>query len=253
MTADARCDAAAREDGETVAWPARMAALVPVYNHADTVGEVVEALRALGAPVLAVDDGSTDGSGAAAEAAGASLIRHPYNRGKAAALLTGLHACARQGYTQALTIDADGQHPIAMAQAVVATADRHPDAIVIGVRDMTRAPWRSRWGRACSNAGAWLVSGGRRFGDTQSGLRVYPLPATVDLPVAARRYAYEIEVLVRAAWREIPIRRTPVTVHYPERRVSHFRTVVDTARGLAALMRLATMRCLPGWRTRHAG
>lgn len=227
------------------AWPARIAALVPVFNHARTVGTVVAELRAAGAPlVVAVDDGSGDGSGQAAAAAGALLVVHPLNRGKGEALRTGFAALVEHGYTQVVTVDADGQHPVDEALRLARAADGDPLAIHIGMRDMRHAPFASRFGRWWSNL--WTaVAGGAWPGDSQSGLRVYPLPATLRLPVAAGRYAYEIEVLVRAAWAGLRLRALAVAVRYPEDRVSHFRKLRDTLRAARTFARLLGRRLLP--------
>jgi uncharacterized protein (DUF2062 family) len=220
-----------------------MAALVPVYNHVGTVGEVVRALRGLGATVLAVDDGSTDGSGDAAEAAGAEVLRLPTNHGKGAALSAGFALAASRGFTQALTCDADGQHP-PEAAAILARSASETTAVHVGRRRMESAPRPSRIGRWWSNLWTWLCCGWW-VGDSQSGLRVYPLPATTLLPVRAGRYAFEIEVLVRAAWAGLVIRHISVPVIYPRTRISHFRMIADNARASAAFFRLVWRRLLP--------
>src|SRR6185295_17401690 len=87
-----------------------VAALVPAYDAARTVGAVVRDTRRVIEPVIVVDDGSTDSTGAEAARAGAEVIRHAENRGKGAALLTGLGALAARGVARAITLDADGQH-----------------------------------------------------------------------------------------------------------------------------------------------
>ncbi len=220
-----------------------MIALVPVFNHHATVAEVVRGLRSLGAPVLVVDDGSSDGSGETAAAAGAEVHRLPINQGKGAALRCGMEIAAARGYAQALSCDADGQHPL-VAVASLARAASDATAIHIGQRDMAGAPRSSRVGRWWCNLWVWLCCGWW-VGDSQSGLRVYPLPVTPRLPVRAGRYAWEVEVLVRAAWAGLPMRIVDVPVIYPENRISHFHKLKDNARVTVLFHRLVWRRLIP--------
>lgn len=220
-----------------------MLALVPVFNHREQVGRVVAGLRALGAPVLVVDDGSSDGSGEAAAAAGAEVHRLPGNRGKGAALHAGMALAGDRGYRQVLTCDADGQHPPDAVTTLVAAAG-DAEAIHIGRRCMTGAPAASRFGRWWSNLWVWVCTGWW-VGDSQSGLRVYPVPATSRLPVRAGRYAWEVEVLVRAAWAGLAVRHAAVPVIYPPDRVSHFHALKDNVRTAFAFTRLVTRRLTP--------
>jgi glycosyltransferase involved in cell wall biosynthesis len=225
----------------------RFAVVIPVYNHAAAAGSVIDSARSLGLPVIVVDDGSTDGTpDVLRDRSGIRVIRHPRNRGKGAALLTGFQA-ARETADWAVTIDADGQHRPEEASALMEAADPVTRPIVVGCRrEMTAdaaVPWTSRFGRGFSNFWVW-VSGGPRLSDSQSGFRVYPLPETLNLGVVARRYQYEVEVLVRARRRGIPVVEVPVSVTYrPETgRISHFRPFVDFGRNTAVFARLITGR-----------
>ena len=227
-------------------WPARMVAVVPVFNHAATVGAVVAGLKALGARVLVVDDGSSDGSGDAARAAGGEVLLHAVNQGKGVALRTAFTHAAAAGYRQALTCDADGQHPIAEA-ARLADAAKDLTTIYVGERRMGHAPFLSRFGRWWSNIWSWIACGAW-VGDSQSGLRVYPLPATSSLAGNARRYSYEVEVLVRGVWAGLLVQPLSVAVEYPPDRVSHFHKLKDNWRTALTFTRLVTRRL---WPKRH--
>ncbi len=228
-------------------WPSdQMIAVVPVFNHVATVGAVVSGLRALGAHVLVVDDGSSDGSGDAARAAGGEVITHSVNQGKGVALRKAFAHATEAGYRQALTCDADGQHPIPEAARLAAIAN-DDTTIYIGERQMAHAPASSRIGRWWSNIWCWIACG-VWVGDSQSGLRVYPLPATGELAGNARRYSYEVEVLVRGVWAGLLVHPIPVAVEYPPDRISHFHKLKDNWRTACTFARLVTRRL---WPQRH--
>ena len=236
---------------------ASFAFVIPVYNHERNVGQVAAAAVGSGVPVVVVDDGSTDGSAAAISAvAGVTVVRHERNRGKGAAILTGLAALSAAPIAArfAVTVDADGQHSPDDARLLLASlwpaTGSHPDtALVLGARTGMRAaevPWSSRMGRGFSGFWVW-ASGGPRVSDSQSGFRVYPVAETLALPTRARRFEFEVEVLVHARRAGIPIREVPVSVAYepPGGRVSHFRPWRDFGRNSAAFTRLIAGRLVP--------
>jgi glycosyltransferase involved in cell wall biosynthesis len=213
-------------------------AIVPAYQAGHSVGRVVSDLfrawpRELGEPaVLVVDDGSSDSTARSAEQAGATVIRHDRNRGKGAALKTGLFRARSLGAKVAVTVDADGQHPASEAMRVLA-APAPDDALVLGVRDLVRdgAPGANRFSNGFSNVFLSLFSR-RRLADTQCGLRRYPVSQTLALDPRETGYGFEAEVILRAARCGWPIEQIPVRVIYPPRdqRVSHFHVVRDPAR-----------------------
>lgn len=212
----------------------RLTAIVPALDAESTVGPVARSLLAAGAfdEVVVVDDGSTDATGTAARAAGATVLRHGRNRGKGAALRTGMvHAYAR-GSRAVVSVDADGQHPA--SEAVRLARSFAPlDALVLGVRDLrgAGAPRANQWSNAFSDAWVSLFAG-RRLADSQCGLRRYPLPATLGLGAIGDGFEYESEAVLLAALGGIPIVEEPVDVWYPppERRRTHFRVGRDPAR-----------------------
>ena len=203
----------------------RAVVLIPVYNNAATVGDVVRGCLDVTKDVIAVSDGSTDGSDEAARAAGAEVVRLPVNAGKGAAIRRGLEAAHEAGYTHAAAIDADGQHPPQELRRLLAAAADDEERIWIGVRRMPPrgTPAASRRGRAISNFWATL-NGWRRCYDVQSGLRVYPVETVRGLRCREPRFAFEMEVLVRAAWAGVRLGHLDVDVRYPppEERVTHF-------------------------------
>lgn len=223
------------------------AVIIPVYNHGATLRGVVAAALELGLPVYVVDDGSTDGGGqAVAHMPGVQLIRHHSNQGKGAALLTGFQAAAARQAQWAITLDADGQHNPDDARILMHAITSGQRPIVMGCRQNMLgqgAPWTSRFGRGFSNF--WVrMAGGPAVADSQSGFRIYPLPEVLNLGVRARRYQFEIEVLVKAARCRMPVCEAPISVVYPpgSQRVSHFRPFVDFLRNSGVFTRLITYR-----------
>ena len=228
----------------------RTCVVIPVYNHRERVAAVVDAAKGLGLPIYVVDDGSTDGTRAVLESLdGIELLYHEINQGKGAALCTGF-AAARATCEYALTIDADGQHLPEDGRSLVLAAEKGGRTLVVGCRQGMvgeHVPWTSRFGRHFSNFWVW-ASGGPWIADSQSGFRLYPLPEALQLDVKARRYQFEVEILVKACQRGIEIREVPVSVVYQPKgeRISHFRPWLDFLRNSATFTRLIFTRFFPG-------
>lgn len=224
----------------------RFAFVIPVYNHTGTVAQVARDALALGYPVFVVDDGSTDNTyDQTKDIQGIHVLRHEQNHGKGAAILTGFTAASAVA-DWAITIDADAQHDPQDAQNLIQSIPRGTRPIVVGARQgMTGAnvPWTSSFGRKFSNFWVW-ISGGPKISDSQSGFRLYPLPETLNLRTKARRFQFEVEILVTANRNGIPIIEAPVRVHYnPEGgRISHFRPFVDFCRNSSTFTRLIFRR-----------
>ena len=160
---------------EQVRFSADLVVVIPVYNHVATIAKVITGVREHGARVLVIDDGSTDGSGDAARAAGADLRTLPKNSGKGVALRSGLAWAIELGFTRALTCDADGQHPHRAITTLLGAGEQARPALVLGVRDMAGAPLSSRIGRWWTSVWTWVACGCWPA-DNQAGLRIYPLP-----------------------------------------------------------------------------
>ncbi len=225
--------------------------LIPALDAGRTIEAVVTGLqeetRKLGGEpkIWVVDDGSRDDTATLAEAAGAIVVRHPKNLGKGAALSTGLALAQASGVQQLVTVDADGQHP---ADEAVILA-RHPAparALVLGVRDLAgaQAPRANRISNGISNAFLSLFAW-QRLADTQCGLRRYPVAATLECGARDSGYAFEAEVLLRAARAGWHIEQVPIRVYYPPpgESMSHFHAVRDPVRiVLRVLKTLADIR-----------
>ena len=225
--------------------------LIPSFNPGAKVFETVHAARAQWAPVWVVVDGSTDGTGAALQGLAArdpdlTVLAHPRNCGKGAALLTGFTAALARGYTHALTMDSDGQHPAECIPAFMQASLAHPEAMVLGVpRFDASAPWVRVLGRRISNGWADLETLGAGIEDSLFGFRVYPLAPLVELMRAQRgmrRFDFDVEAAVRLSWQGVPALNRPAPVRYftaAEGGVSHFRYGRDNA--LLAAMHIRLM------------
>ena len=225
-----------------------MGVLIPTYNNAEAIDAVIESVLAQGLPVLVINDGSTDGTGDRARATGAKVVDHAVNQGKGQALLTGW-AAASATWTHAICMDADGQHLAGDLPAFLDAIAADPDAIHVGTRPSSgpNVPRSARVGRRISDFMLWASASTELRGerpDSQCGFRAYPLAHTLALPLEARRYSMEMEVLVRAAWLGIPVRSLPISVYYPPaaERVSHFDKWRDNRRIVGTYTRLMLLR-----------
>ncbi len=227
----------------------RFVVIAPTFNNAATVGEVIGAVRALGLPLIVINDGSTDATDDVlrAHAATIEIVRHPQNQGKAAALRSGFARAIELGYTHALTIDTDGQHNPADVAPMLDLSRAHPHALILGARERRIAgyPAGNRLGRWVSNGLVWLHAG-THVTDSQCGLRVYPL-SLARLPTQAGRYGFETEILVRCGWAHVPVIEHGVQCVYEisTGRVSHFKPWRDSCRAVGMHARLLSRSLLP--------
>jgi glycosyltransferase involved in cell wall biosynthesis len=215
--------------------------LVPVFDAGPLLARVLAELRdekervhISHALVLVVDDGCTDDTFADPSIVQEDtiLIRHEKNLGKGAALLSGLRAAQERGIRSLVTLDADGQHPAHEAIRLFLQASPE-SALLLGVRDLkgAGAPRANQMSNRFSNMVLSLF-GGHRLRDTQCGLRRYPVDQTLALGAHHPRYAFESDVVLRAARRGLAIEQLPTDVRYSEEasRVSHFDSVRDPAK-----------------------
>jgi glycosyltransferase involved in cell wall biosynthesis len=208
--------------------------LIPSYNPGPKLEETLRAARERWSPVWVVVDGSTDGSAALLTA---MALRDPYlkvlllpvNSGKGAAVEAGLIAAHAAGYTHALTLDSDGQHPVALIPDFMAASARNPAAMVLGdpVFDAS-APRIRVLGRRLSNW--WTRASTLKSGipDSLFGMRVYPVAELLAVLRSSRwmrRFDFDAEAVIRLSWRGVPVVAVPAPVRYfrpEEGGVSHF-------------------------------
>lgn len=225
--------------------------LIPAYNPDRQLLTIAGRLAAEGWPVVVVDDGSAPDRRplfrSLQDLDGVTVLRHAANRGKGAALKTGMAHAARHhpGAVGVVTLDADGQHRVEDARAVAERLIARPHMLVIGVRDFRgEVPWRSRFGNAVTRHlfGALV---GLKLGDTQSGLRGIPMGfARRLLDLGANGYEFELDMLILAKELAVEVGEVPIrTVYVPGNPSSHFNPILDSIRIYASLLRyvLASM------------
>ena len=205
--------------------------VIPVYNNAGTIFQVVERVQRFTRHILLIDDGSTDVDLAKHyRNSDVEVIRHPKNLGKGAALRTALNILQKRQICYMLTLDADGQHYPEDIPLFYDVIRKSNCTLAVGCRDFQQpnVPLKSKKGRSFSNY--WIArETGLDIEDTQSGFRLYPVAPLASLNYIAKRYNFETEILTKAAWQGIPICNIAVRTFYPpaSERVSHFRLFRD--------------------------
>lgn len=230
-------------------------AVIPTYQNAKTLLQVVADVHRVVDTVFVVDDGSNDGTAALLDKATGSerpekVLTHPKNCGKGAALKTGLTYARQQGFRYAVTVDADGQHRADDIPALLKAVEEEPDALAIGSRGLQHEnmPAKSTFANRFSNF--WFaLQTLQRLPDTQSGLRIYPLRCLHGLRWMSARYEAELTLLVFSAWAGVKLLPIPVSVYYPPRdqRVTHFRPGRDFTRISVLNTLLCFLMVVYGW------
>ena len=213
----------------------RVCVIIPTYNNAGTIAQVISDVVAYCQDVIVVNDGSTDETADILQrlTVPVTLVSYPRNKGKGHALVKGFRKAKALGFTHAITIDADGQHFAADIPILINRMEEKPEAIIVGSRNLTEKnmPRQNTFANKFSNF--WFrLQTGINLPDTQSGFRLYNLKALRLLSLITSRYEAELELLVFAAWAGCPITSVNVRVYYPpvEERVSHFRPIYDFSR-----------------------
>ncbi len=205
--------------------------VIPSYNSGARLLDTVLAALAEWPVVWVVLDGSTDGSGESlGQRSGLRLLRRTRNGGKGAAVLDALRPAETAGFTHALVMDADGQHPAGHIRRFMQASQARPDAMVLGVPQFgPDAPSLRVRGRRLSNWWAQLETGWAGIGDSLFGFRVYPIGKLLPImerSASMRRFDFDPEAVVRLSWAGVPAVNLPAPVRYfrPEDGgVSHFR------------------------------
>lgn len=212
----------------------KCAVLIPTYNNSTTIAKVIEDVKEYADEIIVVNDGSTDNtSEILSTTKDIRVIEYTQNQGKGYALKLGLSKAHEWGFRYAITIDSDGQHYADDIPVFIKRIEEAPDSLLIGARNLTadNMPSKNTFANKFSNF--WYkVETGQKLTDTQSGFRLYPLDKLQNVRLITRRYEFEVEIIVRAAWRGVNVENVPIKVYYPpeEERVSHFRPLRDFTR-----------------------
>jgi len=213
--------------------------IIPSYNPGSKVYETVRDARRYWNPVWVIVDGSTDGTAAGLQALavddpGLRVVHLSRNQGKGAAVLHGVQLAAEAGYTHALTMDSDGQHPADRIPAFMTESARQPQAMILGVPVFdASAPTLRVKGRQVSNWWANLETLWVGIGDSLFGFRVYPIAPLCQVmrrQLWMRHFDFDPEAAVRLCWRGVKPVNLPASVRYlraDEGGVSHFRYLRD--------------------------
>ena len=208
--------------------------IIPTYNNATTLKKVIEDISRYSKNIIVVNDGSTDNTfEILTELSYIDVISYKKNTGKGFALRKGFEYAIEKGYKYAITIDADGQHFAEDMSLFVEKIEEEKDTVIIGARNMTQegVPGKSSFGHRFSNFWFWVETG-IKHPDTQSGFILYPLDRIKESKWFTKKYEFEIEVIVRLAWKGVKITYVPIKVYYAPagERISHFRPFVDFSR-----------------------
>jgi glycosyltransferase involved in cell wall biosynthesis len=210
----------------------KFAVIIPALNAERTLPRVVVDARAQLEPVLVIDDGSTDATGAVAAAAGATVIRHPVNCGKGGALKTGFRWALENGFDGVVTLDADGQHLASEIPKFLRERERGGADLIIGGRShlfeqmLPRRRMANRFSAACI-----AFASGVKITDSQSGFRFYSANLLRNLKLRTDGFDMESEVIVRAGRRKFGIVTIPIELGFVDGiATSHYKPLKDTLR-----------------------
>ena len=207
---------------------------MPTYDNAGTLPKVLGDVLHYTDRVIVVNDGSSDDTAQIlALFPNVSIVTFAKNEGKGMALRTGFELAIKKGYSYAISIDSDGQHFASDLPLFLEKLASEKSAIIIGARNLHQEnmPGKNTFANKFSNF--WFfVDTGIQAPDTQSGYRLYPLLVMKDMRFYGRKYEFEVEVLVRCAWKGIGVKWIPINIYYPPagQRVSHFRPGRDFSR-----------------------
>lgn len=208
--------------------------VIPTYNNAGTLADVVRDVLYYCEDVIVVNDGSTDGTSQILQAIpNIIVVEYEKNKGKGYALKKGFQKALSLGFAYAITIDADGQHLASDIPLLLHSNQEYPGALIVGERELKGVQRSKGSDFANKFSNFWFyIQTGKKLPDTQTGYRLYPLKKLYGLAFLTSRYEAELELLVFSSWHGVRLVSVPIHVYYPpkEERVSHFRPGMDFVR-----------------------
>jgi glycosyltransferase involved in cell wall biosynthesis len=208
--------------------------IIPTYNNGQTLGTVIRDVSKYTSHIIIVNDGSTDATPELLkDFPQYDIVSYMPNKGKGMALREGMRYALEKGYAYAITIDSDGQHFADDIPVFIEAIEKEPGALLVGARNLNQEnmPRKNTFGNKFSNF--WfMLETGISLPDTQSGYRLYPLNKLKGIRYFSSKYEFEIEVMVKAAWKGVKVMPVNIRVFYAEKgkRISHFRPFKDFAR-----------------------
>lgn len=213
----------------------KICVLIPTYNNAGTLRDVISSVMNYAKDIIVVNDGSTDDTLKILEELkdSVTIVSYETNRGKGHALKMGFKKAIDSGYNYAITMDSDGQHYAEDLPKFVEAIAGNYGALIVGERDLSNVDINGKSSFANKFSNFWFcVQTGKRLKDTQTGYRAYPLHHLHALSLLTSRYEAELELLVFASWNGVEIISIPINVYYPPQseRISHFKPALDFTR-----------------------
>ena len=213
---------------------ANICIIIPTYNNATTIEQVVVDIVKYTDNVIVVNDGSTDNTKSIlAKFDNIDIVDYTDNVGKGWAIRKGFEKALALGFDYAITIDSDGQHYADDIPVFIEKLKQNPDSLIIGSRNISAdgMPSKNTFANKFSNFWYWAETN-NKLPDTQSGFRLYPIKLYKNTKFYTKKYEFEIEVLVRSSWSGINVIPVPIKVYYPPDniRVTHFRPLPDFTR-----------------------
>jgi predicted LPLAT superfamily acyltransferase/GT2 family glycosyltransferase len=211
-------------------------AIIPIYNHGETIAAVVGAVQAQGLKCFVIDDGSDETTQASLRQLiqiypNLTLLRLPENQGKGVAVTTGFKAAYAAGFTHGLQIDADGQHAFDDVDELVTLGKQYPNELISGLPIYDDSIPKARlYGRYVTHFWVWIETLSFQIKDSMCGFRLYPLAACCELMDKTHigtHMDFDTEMMVKLYWQGVSVKFLPTKVIYPQDGISHFRALQD--------------------------
>lgn len=222
--------------------------VIPIYNHGATLESVVINLLPYNLPIIAVDDGNNEENKAFIHAVEekyslVTVVTREKNGGKGCAFMDGIAKASEMGIDYVLQLDSDGQHDATRVKHFIELSEKNPGALICGYPEYDASAPKARVnGRKFSNGWVHIVTLSKDIKDAMIGFRIYPVESTLKVINKAwyidGRMGFDIEILVRIHWANVPVISEPVKVFYPENGISNYRYFQDTVRVSCTYARL---------------